>query len=716
MARKSKQESEQEVVNAVTQLIKDAQRATWIARSNALENFQMFVAGSQFSQKQDWQADFSINEFGASIRTAAANVRSNFLRRPNWFLMRGLTDTARQYQSSLEKLLRFHLGQANFRRVANTALLCSNISMGIVRVGWKQERIKNPRVTIRETRKEIDEFNKAVAGTVDNPKATTFDLLEASPEQLDALVDSSVKDIIDFSTKPKFEVQKEVIPQFAQRGVLELTPINFDNFYYDPYCTYIENSSWVAMEDWVPLWKLKEMEAIGAYKNVDKIDGSNRPPDLYKKALYDQIYKGTATSSVDIQRGLVKVVEYFGPIIIADQITEHYQHVVIANDSILLMRKTNPFWADGQDIPFVCASAHEVPFRASGAGIADNAKKLQYALDSNLHLMIDQSRLGIVGLNIINKAKLKDPSSTEEGIEPGKFIEAIDDPDKVFKHYNLTSNVENQVLPMNEILRQGIQKVTGVNNLLQGGNAPRSRTSAAEIQQVSQGSDLSLYTVAEDIEIGLLLPMLKKSFARVIQYMDLSDPALKAHMSDDELFELQHMGEEQRFNDLMGYYQFEINGFTNDATRFEQIKRLNELLALYNTGGPLSTIIKGGPVVRELIELYEFSDPDKYINSNNEFDRLDAENNLLMKNQMVQVLPNDNHQMHIQKHQMLTNVTQAQMMHLQQHQMYLQQITLANQISQGQNQPQGQATDSSLGESSEIEKALGQLQIDSLEQ
>lgn len=716
MARKSKKETESEIINSITQLIKDAQRATWIARSNALENFQMFVSGSQFSQKQDWQADFSINEFGASIRTAAANVRSNFLRRPNWFLMRGLTGTAKQYQASLEKLLRFHLSQANFRQVANTALLCSNISMGIVRVGWKQERIKNPKVTIRETRKEIDEFNKAVAGSVDNPKATTFDLLDASPTEMEALVSSSIQDIIQFSTNPQFKIEKEVLPQFSQRGVLDLTPINFDNFYYDPYCTYIQNSSWTAMEDWVPLWKLKEMEAIGAYKNVDQISGNQRPPDLHKKALYDQIFKGTATASVDIQRGLVKVVEYFGPIIVNDEITDHYQHVVFANDSIMLMHKTNPFWADGQDIPFVCASAHEVPFRPSGAGIADNAKKLQFALDSNLHLMIDQSRLGIVGLNVINKAKLRDPSSTEEGIEPGKFIEAIDDPDKVFKHYNLTSNVENQVLPMNEILRMGIQKVTGVNNLLSGGSAPRSRTSATEIQQVSQGSDLSLYTVAEDIEIGLLLPMLKKSFARVIQYMDLTDPALKAHMSEEELFELQSMGEEKRFNDLMGYYQFEINGFTNDATRFEQIKRLNELLALYNTGGPLSTIIKGGPIVRELIELYEFSDPDKFINSDNEFDRLDAENNLLMKNQAVQVLPNDNHQMHIQKHQMLTNITEAQMQHIQQHQFFLQQIAIANQISQGQNQQQGGATDSDLEQPNDLEKSLSQLEIDSIEQ
>ncbi len=713
MARKSRAETDTESIQSVLSLIKSNQQKTLSIRAKWLENFQMFVEGSRALEKKDWQADFSVNEFGNAIRNAAGNVRSNFLRRPNWFLMKALTNDADKYKPALEKAMRFHLQRANFRQVANTSLLCASINMSVLRVGWKIENVKNPKLIIKETQEEIKDFNRRMVGQVENIQQPAIDFLTEDPDKLLEVLEGSYTDFQNYATSKK-KIVKTKIPEFIQRGVLELTPINAENFYWDADINYMNNCSWQATEDYVPLWKLKELEKLGVYKNVASIGAGKEAPDLTKKAIYDQVYKGTSAFATGTRKGLVKVTEYFGHLIIDDEIREYYWHLVFANDSVVLLSKMNPFWGDGYELPYIVGSAHEIPFRPTGQGIGDNATKLQKAFDSNLHLLVDQMRLGIVGLNIVNKAKLADPSQLLEGVGPGEFLETTDDPEKVFKHVNLTSNVENQVFPANEILRAGIQKVIGMSDVSQGSPAPRSRTSATEITQMVSGGDLHLFNVAEDLEINILLPMLEKSFARILQYglSDLTDPTFQTIFDPNEIAELKSMSEEDRYNTLANYFQFEINGFTNDSRRMEEIQRLTELLDIYNKPGPLSSVIRGEKVVKELVNRFEFRDPEAYINDDNELNRIDAENRLLMLNQQVQVMPNDNHQQHIQLQSQLPNVTQAQMAHVQQHQMYLAQIQQAGQNGQQQAPPM---TDADLEASSPQEQLASRLNLNRLQ-
>lgn len=690
MARKSQESKDTETIAAVQSLITTSQNKTLDVRAKWLENFEMFCHGTRALEKRDWQADFSVNEFGTAIRRSAGNIRSNFLRRPNWFLMKSLNPEVDKYKPALEKAMRFHLERAGFRRVANTALLCSAINMSCTRVGWRLEKVKNPRLVIKETRKTIDSFNKAVAGDVDNPQVSSsaLDLLTTDPARLTEIMEAGFEDFQNIALKQESKVVKEKIPNFIQRGVLDLTPINVENLYWDSEVNYMDQCTWQAVEDYVPLWKLKEMEKLGIYSNVSKISMNSAAPDLARKIIFDQVYKGHNPAFVGPGKGLVKVTEYFGHLIVNDEIKEHFWHLVYANDSVILKSQMNPFWGDGYQLPFVTGSVHEVPFRPTGQGIGDNAVKLQKALDSNYHLITDQMRLGLVGLNVINKGKMTDTSQLMDGIGPGEFLTVTDDPDKVFKHYNLTSNVENQAFPINEILRQGIQKVTGMSDAMIGAPAARSRTSATEVNQQVSGGELNLFNIAEDLEINILLPMLDKTFARVLQYglQDLNDPSFKSIFTQNELAELTALDEESRYNTLANYFQFEINGFTNDSTRMEEIKRLTDLLTIYNKPGPLASVIRGEKVVRELVNRFEFRDPEEYVNSDNELSRIDAENRLLMLNQQVEVMPNDNHKQHMEMQQNLATMTQAQLNHLQQHQMYLAQIEQTRQASEQASQ------------------------------
>ncbi len=668
---------ENPVAAAVVAAVRHSRSRTDRIRQQWKLNFETFSGGSKFDNKAEWQSDFSVNEIGSSVRTCVGGIRSNFLRRPDWFELNGTTATAQKYEKVVDKALRFYLDKSNFRRRSSTFLLMSCISLGVMRVGWKFERIRNPRFTLAEGEKQEERFNKAVASSVENPKTPLI-----LPDEFS--LDSAFESFAALATGSP--AKSDSIPEFVQRGGLDLKPVNPENLYWDPECQYLEESAWHAYEDYVPLWKLREFESLGIYRNVGDIVLNTTPQD---KTSQDFRNKNLNVASATPADGLVKVTEYFGDVVHNDKIYKRCRHVVIAQDSIVLKDANNPFWSDAYESPYVMAAAHEVPFRPTGAGIGDNAIALQRTLDSNYQLLTDQMRLGIVGINFVDRTRLIDPSRLQEGLAPGAIYETNADPDKVYKHVNITSNIENQVFPMNEILRQGIQKSTGVNGLVGGGPSLRSRTSATEISTQAQGSEGHIYIISEDLEIQFLLPLLTKSLSRVLQFgLDLSNPEFAAQFDEIERDLIMELRKENRDQILSQYYGFTIKGFGAEGKRVDEIQRINELLSIYDRGGLASQSLNGPELMKDLIDRMGFRDPSKYVIDNTELEAIFAENRLLSMNQQVEVADYNNHQLHVQQHQkamMLPNgSTPAMQMHLQQHMFALQQA----QMIQAQQQAQ----------------------------
>ena len=669
------------LVAFVTERVSRSKVKLTAVRAQWKENFDCFSGGSKFTNKEDWQSQFSVNEVASSVRTGVSRVRSNFLKRPDWFSLVGIDDDAEHEQSLLDKALRYQLKRSKFRRVANTFLLSSALAVGILRVGWKLEKVKNPRLVLKDSEKDMESFNKAVASDVENPQ-----IAQTIPTEEEILANVEA-DIAEAMGQAEGKKTQEVIPEFVQRGVLELKPVNPFDFYFDPDCTYPEQSSWHAEESYMPLWQLRQMGQLNIYKNTNHIVAGKVSEE---KALNDSRFKnisGAETNS--ISGDLVKITEYFGNVVVNDTETETYHHIVVVNDSVIVRDKPNSFWADGYESPYVIASIHEIPFKPTGSAMVDGAIPLQRILDSNYQLTVDQMRLGIVGLNIIDRTKIVDPSILLEGIEPGKYLEVNGKPDDVFKHYNLTSNVENTVFPMNAILVQGIQKVTGVSPIIQGYAAQRSRTSAKEIETQVQGSEGVLYTSAEDLEIQWLIPMLEKSLARILQFgLGESDPQFLSTLNENELMALQKFTGPERYNNYAKFWEFEINGFANESVRNENLQRINEALTLYNSNGPLTQVMDGVYLLREWAAQMNFKDPSKVVFDNSEYEAVIAENKLLMNGHSVSVNPNDNDEMHLASHQKTLMLqggnTPEMIMHIQQQTMQFQQKQMAQAQAQAQ--------------------------------
>lgn len=682
---KNSSDRDSKIIAFVKKRIQNYLDRTIDVRKKWEENFDCFEYGSRFDYKDAWQANFSTQEVTASVRAGIARIRNNFLRRPDWFELRADNEQGEEFRPLLNKALRYHLKCANFRRGANTFLLSSALAMGIMRVGVQRQMVRTPRFVLKESDKDQQKQNEAVAGKVANPEAlTSFPQDESS---LLANMDSDIADVMGQMQGSKEKVDSE--PEFELKNVLELTAINPFLFYFDIDAEYPEDGCWHAADSFVPLSKIKELGYRKVYQNTEDIQPADMSSsDILKHRRFLSLQKANDTEA---PAGLCKVTEYFGNLILSNNEggdkEEVFRHVVIVNDSVVVRDKKNVFWGDRFGSPYVIATMNEVPFKPTGASMVDGAVPIQRVLDSNYHLAVDQMRLGIVGLNVVNKNEVVDPSVLLDGIRPGHYLEVNQKPDDVFKHYNLTSNIENIVPPMNGILLEAIQKNTGVAPMFQGLGAKRARTSAAEINAQVSGSEGVLYTSAEDLEIRWLIPMLDKSLARLLQFcLTASDEQFVGMLNESENMALEKILNKGRAFTLSQFYDFQINGFANEGLRLQELEQISKAIEFGNGNGPASSIINMPYLLREWALRANFTDPAKIVLGNSEIEEILSENRLLMAGHQISVGQNDNDELHLRYHskaQYLPGGNTPEMQyHLQQHQMRMMERQKAQQAAQ----------------------------------
>lgn len=692
MARKSKQQLRDDTVKAVVELVKDFEEETQHIRIKWRDNHQMFECGTVFEGKADWQSDFSINKLGNSIRAAQAKLKRILIHNPDWFDLNAQNPSnplAVANEAALKKLLKYHLDAANFKRYASTYILQVLLSLGCMFVGWQRRRIPNPEYVQKQADKYFEKQREQNEVEIANGAA-----LEVSPGEMEDLMSRALQslqgDLQGVSTPKEEDTPKEL-----EVGGLQLEIPIAENTYFDPNVPYIENSEVQSFRTTVRLHVVKELAKRGRFnkKEVARLEEENsQKPD--RTFFIDRRYKHrqheSKTDSNDVD-----LLTYFGPLIIDGEVRSTSYFCIIANDKYLLAEGENPFWEPrGHKGPMVMASAREVPHKSVGAGIGDTAVPLQRALDSNYTLLNDAMRFGVVGINVVKATSLIDKTILEEGIEPGSTIATRESPKDSFQHVTLTSNIENQVKPINLAIEQGIEDDTGVSSLLTGGNNLRSRTTAAEISARQAGSEGQVDSVAVDIETQFLVPFLEKALARIIQFglKDLrTNPEVQNVLSEDEIERLSKLTEGERNQMMFSFYAFKIKGFSHQQDNQEKLQRFNELFQIGNSGGPLQQLLPWQEALKQWFIAMDMNDLSEKVNPFTEQSRLSAENALLLSDQDVEVLEGQDHQMHMQSHQqaaMGSQMTEAMQLHLQQHRAIMQMEQQA-QAAEQQAQAQG---------------------------
>lgn len=671
MAPRKISDAEQKEVSAIINRIEDA-----AAQINPIvvrwrEQYDMFVYGSKFEDKQDWQVRVSINKFNSTIRHAQGELMATLINVPDWWSLKSkskLNGRAEILRPPLQKLVNYHLEAANFKRHAGEFILNSLISMGSLYVGWKQELIQNPEYILERTKEEFRKTQSRLAKSVENPQLTD----DMSGSELEEKIEEAIAELPALLTGQEV-VQPKAKP-YIQIGKLDFKDPNHERIYFDPNVSYMEDSEWKAFEFEVELWQLKHWAKLGFFSKsrIDSIPASlPEPRDTQFNIRYKNIQD--TPSPKGGQRVLLTI--YMGPLIVDNEVKKEQVLYVLANRGCIIKKGDYPFWEPpGHKTAIVNAAVKRIPGRPTGAGIGDNAIELQKTYDSNWQLICDTFRYGIAGINVVDYQALVDKGALKEGIEPGKTIAVKTDPNKVFKRVELTSNLENQVSPIQESLRQAIEELLGINAMMTGAPNLRSRTTAAETNARLAGSQRTVNTIALDLEETFIKPTLQKVLARVLQFglADLEqNPDVMNILSEGELHELKQLDEAEKLKVLQTYYEFEIKGFSAKQDRDEKLARMNEVLAIINSGGPLGMLVDLPRFMELWAELMELKDDNLLIVKNSPLDLIAAENSTLLGGHMVYPSPEDDDELHIKMQGPLAMApysTPEMQMHLQMHQ------------------------------------------------
>jgi hypothetical protein len=679
----SRSSKDSQVVQAVLAQIDSAESSTISIKEKWTENYDMFVKGSTFKGKAAWQSQFSVPKLSSSIRQAQGQLVNILLQNPKWWQLEARADRnalAEELKEPLWKMVNFFLEDANFYRHAGTFILNSLISIGSTYVGWRKKVIQNPEYVMMKAAEEERREKQRLAKVVENPD------IEDEFTDPDFIQESIEKALEDLPSILAGEVPTQA-PQpkpYIQVGALDLQDPNQELLWWDTSSVYMEDCKWKAFAIEKPLYEVRQLAKLGFFP---KRKVASIPPGEVDStaAIRDWRYKNEVKQSNRDKN--VELLFYYGPLIIDDEVVKDDFFCVIANRSILLKSGAYPYWEPpGQKTPLVNAAVRQIPGRATGAGIGDAAVLLQRTLDSNYQLVCDQFRFALPGLNIINWNSLVDKGSVTEGLEPGKWIEVRDDPNKAFKHEDLSSNIENQVHPIQDVLRAAIDDATGVNDLMTGGGNLRSRTTAAETNAKMSGSQNAVNIIALDLEQNFLIPVLQKVFARVLQFglNELqNNPQLQSLFSEAELMSLNNLSATDRMDILNNFYRFKVNGFSSTGNKEEKLRIVNEMFQIANSGGPLSQFINMPNLIKYWARLQEVDDENALLVSDSPAEQVYNENAVLLAGHGVATSPDDDDMVHMQLHQQAAQspaATQELAQHLQDHQMQAQQKQTMGQM------------------------------------
>lgn len=678
----TKKDRDQEIVDAIMGAVDICEKDTTPIRTRWRSNYNQFVDGSVFNNKDDWQSNFSLNPYAADIRSAHGRLVKILIESADWYSIDPRSQDnprANELNKAIGHFFDYYLEKSKFTRYASSFILSSLIGMGVMGMGWKPQLIMNPSYVERHAKKVKAEEQKGLSKIVENPESPVDD-----PESIAAKIEAALEKLPDIMAgEDPTTPQEQKIKPFLQVGCLDIQVPNSEFFYWDPNVTFMEDSRWNAAKTWMTVPDVRELGKIKYFNaNAKTIDPNSS--GYGRDGAKQRRYQGLR----NFHTNKIEILYYYGPLIVDDEIKKDLIFAVIGNGSTLLKYTEYPYWEPpGQKTALIATSVRQVPHRATGQGIGDNAVEITRQYDANWQLICDQARLGIVGLNILDRTKLIEPEVADEALEPGKHIQCRGNPKEVFHHIDLTSNIENQVLPVQDALRSGIKTNTGVSDPNTGIPPSRSRTTAAEINAVRSGSADNVDMIAIDIEQGFLIPALEKAFARVIQFgLDElhTNPELQAVLSEEDFNVLSTISESERIEILAHFYKFKIRGFSGRQDKMEKLSRYNEFLTVVAGNPNMAAVVDPVKAVKNWMKLAEMEEEDIFLAPDNEFRRIISENEVLAADHNVEPDINDNHEMHMKIHGPLamgSSTTAAAQMHYQLHAQMLQ------QTQQGQESP-----------------------------
>lgn len=323
-------------------------------------------------------------------------------------------------------------------------------------------------------------------------------------------------------------------------------------------------------------WDLAELKVMAARINketgrrifnmaeINKIEESSQDPE---RDINDQTRRGLNTHAKTDRR--VMVLEFWGTIIDESKNKALKNQLrVIVNERVIVRSQDNPF--DHQKLPYLPVVPITYPHRGVwGTSLVESVVKMQYAYNNIINLGIDNLNFSVNKVYTAQASQIVNPRSLTN-IYPGKIVHVHGG--EPFKEVR-TSGLGQDSFMVLQQLQGEIERGTAITEFLMGTSGKSKTAKEAELK-TAQAQGL-FDTIARDIEVNSMAPLIEMAFDLVMQYGDIPP-------------------------EFRGRYRFDVGGLSLLLIRREQTEQITQVLALALKSQTIASMTN----IRELYSKY----------------------------------------------------------------------------------------------------------------
>ena len=307
---------------------------------------------------------------------------------------------------------------------------------------------------------------------------------------------------------------------------VKLNPVMPQNFLIDPVATSVENALGVAVDEFVSLHQVQELQEQGVYREADV---GTAAPDFDIEPDHE------LTSTYDDDK--VRLTKYYGLVprylldeAMADPDAEeevvdlgegeegddsYYVEaiVVIADGGTLLKAEKNPYMMG--DRPIIAFPWDVVPSRFWGRGVCEKGYNSQKALDAELRARIDALALTVHPMLAMDASRM--PRGARPEVRAGKVILTNGNPSEVLQPFNF-GQVNQITFAQASALQQMVQTATGAIDSAGIAGSINGESTAAGIS-MSLGAIIKRHKrTLINFQESFIIPLVTKAAHRYMQF------------------------------------------------------------------------------------------------------------------------------------------------------------------------------------------------------
>lgn len=373
---------------------------------------------------------------------------------------------------------------------------------------------------------------------------------------------------------------KQVIKEEIMEGQLYIKAVDPYNFYWLPG-SKLNRWTGTIEEIEVNKWELMKMAKQGVFdpemvKNIKpmKIDEVTMQSFLRFGEL-NRIWSGP-----NVDAGIVKITEFYGPLIIDGELTEEHAHVMIANDTYIIRNEKISAWMNKP--PYCGFSPLQLPFRTEGMGLVEMVRSIDKALNQIINLGVDTLVFRLLPVFEFTPDVYENAEDIKTGLTPGKIL----------RRSGMINNGDLGLRPIEfQDVSPGAMQVAGaldrahqegglVSELQQSMPRWSGAQTATETEAIQTNQQSFFGAMASDIEQFAIAPIIQMCIDNIMQYIDTAnDPRVAAVLGMDAIY-LQGMSQPEIMEMITGDYEVQVKGLTGQLEKAEMLQNLVQLMNL----------------------------------------------------------------------------------------------------------------------------------------